>query len=75
MVQKRGHPETAAREIAAALQDAGHQALFAGGCVRDRLLGLDPEDFDIATSDIRDIRWFSVGFCMRRASGRIINNI
>lgn len=29
---------------------AGHQALFAGGCVRDRLLGLEPKDYDIATS-------------------------
>jgi poly(A) polymerase len=32
------------------LQDAGHQALWAGGCVRDELLGLVPKDFDIATN-------------------------
>ncbi len=32
------------------LQDAGHQALWAGGCVRDELLGLVPKDYDIATS-------------------------
>jgi poly(A) polymerase len=31
------------------LQDAGHQALWAGGCVRDELLGLTPKDFDVAT--------------------------
>jgi poly(A) polymerase len=31
------------------LQDAGHQALWAGGCVRDELLGLVPKDYDIAT--------------------------
>lgn len=31
------------------LRDAGHQALFAGGCVRDALLGLEPADFDVAT--------------------------
>jgi poly(A) polymerase len=31
------------------LQEAGHQALWAGGCVRDELLGLVPKDYDIAT--------------------------
>ncbi|MCS6976551.1 MAG: CCA tRNA nucleotidyltransferase [Gemmatales bacterium] len=31
------------------LRDAGYQALFAGGCVRDMLLGLEPHDFDVAT--------------------------
>ena len=31
------------------LQGAGHQALWAGGCVRDELLGLPPKDYDIAT--------------------------
>src|SRR6187455_3671868 len=32
------------------LQEAGHQALWAGGCVRDELLGLVPQDYDVATS-------------------------
>jgi poly(A) polymerase len=32
-----------------ALGDAGHRALFAGGCVRDALLGLPVRDIDIAT--------------------------
>ena len=36
--------------IARRLRDAGHQALFAGGCVRDRLLGQEPKDYDVATS-------------------------
>lgn len=40
----------AALELARRLQAAGHQALFAGGCVRDRLLGNPPKDYDIATS-------------------------
>jgi poly(A) polymerase len=40
----------AARDIVAALRAAGHQAFFAGGCVRDLLLGLEPKDFDVATS-------------------------
>lgn len=32
------------------LKDAGHQAFWAGGCVRDMLLGIEPKDFDIVTS-------------------------
>ena len=32
------------------LRAAGHEAYFAGGCVRDELLGLAAADFDIATS-------------------------
>src|SRR5436309_4170579 len=31
------------------LRDAGQQALWAGGCVRDELLGLVPKDYDVAT--------------------------
>src|SRR5512144_589584 len=31
------------------LRDAGFQALWAGGCVRDELMGLVPKDYDIAT--------------------------
>src|SRR5579859_977235 len=41
------------RETAAAmvrrLQDAGFAAFWVGGCVRDFLLGREPQDFDIAT--------------------------
>ena len=43
-------PKAAATDIARRLQEAGHTAYFAGGCVRDELLGLDPHDYDIATS-------------------------
>src|SRR5881628_3747705 len=32
------------------LREAGHEAYFAGGCVRDQLLGREPLDFDVATS-------------------------
>src|SRR5690242_10278500 len=32
------------------LRTAGHEAYFAGGCVRDQLLGREPADFDVATS-------------------------
>ena len=31
------------------LREAGHQALFAGGCVRDMLLGIESTDYDVAT--------------------------
>src|ERR1043165_10037077 len=41
------------------LQTSGHEALWAGGCVRDELLGLVPKDYDVATSatpeQIRDL--------------------
>src|SRR6476469_10691059 len=31
------------------LRESGHVAYFAGGCVRDLLLGLEPKDYDVAT--------------------------
>lgn len=40
----------AALELSRRLTAAGHIALFAGGCVRDKLLGREPKDHDIATS-------------------------
>ena len=39
-----------ARTIVACLQEAGHAAFWVGGCVRDSLLGREPEDYDVATS-------------------------
>ena len=38
-----------ATDIVRTLQQAGHTALWAGGCVRDELLGLAPNDYDVAT--------------------------
>ncbi len=38
-----------ARSIVQRLQDARFVALYAGGCVRDRLMGAEPHDYDIAT--------------------------
>ncbi len=32
------------------LREKGHTAYFAGGCVRDALLGKEPKDYDVATS-------------------------
>lgn len=36
------------------LQDAGYQAYWAGGCVRDFLLKKEPKDYDIATNATPD---------------------
>jgi poly(A) polymerase len=41
--------EATARRVVARLRDHGHTALYAGGCVRDMLLGSEPKDYDIAT--------------------------
>lgn len=40
---------TYAASVVARLRESGHEAYFAGGCVRDVLLGLDPADYDVAT--------------------------
>ena len=39
-----------AKSVAGKLRDAGYVAYFAGGCVRDALLGKEAKDYDIATS-------------------------
>lgn len=38
-----------AESVCRRLRDAGQQAFFAGGCVRDILLGRVPADYDVAT--------------------------
>ena len=42
--------EAVAYDICLTLQNAGYEAYWAGGCVRDQYLGLPPKDYDIATS-------------------------
>lgn len=37
-------------KIVRRLREAGHLAYFAGGCVRDRCLGREPLDYDVATT-------------------------
>jgi tRNA nucleotidyltransferase/poly(A) polymerase len=37
------------------LREQGHVAYLAGGCVRDRLLGLEPKDHDVATGATPDV--------------------
>ncbi|MEK7368384.1 MAG: CCA tRNA nucleotidyltransferase, partial [Planctomycetota bacterium] len=39
-----------ATDLVRRLQEKGHRALFAGGCVRDMLMGIKSADYDIATS-------------------------
>lgn len=41
--------EEKARAIVRRLGEEGFKAYFAGGCVRDRVLGVEAKDFDIAT--------------------------
>ena len=51
-------PRQGAREAAAAvaarLESAGFTAYFAGGCVRDELMGHAPADYDVATAATPD---------------------
>lgn len=43
-----------ALSIVQTLTDKGHIAVYAGGCVRDHLLGIEPNDIDIATDATPD---------------------
>lgn len=42
-------PRQAVEKVLRTLHNADHQALLAGGCVRDMLLGHRPKDYDVAT--------------------------
>ena len=42
--------EATAKRLVERLRATGHEAFFAGGCVRDMLLGKEAHDIDIATS-------------------------
>ena len=35
------------------LREAGHVAYFNGGCVRDMVCGVEPHDYDIATTQAK----------------------
>jgi poly(A) polymerase len=41
-------------EIIRYLHENGHQAFLVGGCVRDRLMGNIPQDYDVATDALPD---------------------
>ncbi|HEX7729201.1 MAG TPA: CCA tRNA nucleotidyltransferase, partial [Terracidiphilus sp.] len=57
----------AAMQVIGRLRAAGYEAYLAGGCVRDLLLGREPDDYDVATSATPDVvlgmfeRTFAVG--------------
>ncbi len=50
MGMNKGATKDLALWVIRRLRRAGHEALLAGGCVRDVLLGLRPADYDVATS-------------------------
>ena len=43
-----------ARAVVRRLTEAGFTALWAGGCVRDLIMGRVPKDFDVTTSAVPD---------------------
>lgn len=43
-----------ATDVVRSLRHAGFEALWAGGCVRDQLLGKSPKDFDVASTATPD---------------------
>ena len=45
----------AALGVVRALQAAGHEAYFVGGCVRDRMLGREVGDWDVATNALPEV--------------------
>lgn len=51
--------EQFATAVVKRLRDANYVAYFAGGCVRDKLLSVEPKDYDVATSarpeDVREL--------------------
>ncbi|MEM9410455.1 MAG: CCA tRNA nucleotidyltransferase [Planctomycetota bacterium] len=44
------NPKSFATQVVQQLQQADFSALWAGGCVRDQLLGIRPKDYDVATN-------------------------
>jgi tRNA nucleotidyltransferase/poly(A) polymerase len=69
VVSESSVSEQLALDVVMRLNAAGHTALWAGGCVRDRLLGRTPCDYDVATSAdpdeirkaLRGLRTLSIG--------------
>jgi putative nucleotidyltransferase with HDIG domain len=49
MIYEEINMEKTAIQIVKTFQDAGYEAYFAGGSVRDLLMGHNPKDYDIAT--------------------------
>ena len=47
--REEGVLQEGALDIVRVLSKAGHRALWAGGCVRDLLLKISPQDYDISS--------------------------
>lgn len=65
---------TGAFELVLKLRDAGFEAYWVGGCVRDMLLQREPKDYDIATNALPDqvLTLFPGGHAVGRAFGVIL---
>jgi poly(A) polymerase len=65
-----------AHQIVLQLTDAGFESYWAGGCVRDLVLGIEPSDYDVATSakpqEVRQIFGNSRTLAVGAAFGVII---
>ena len=48
------HARAFAVQVVRKLREAGFESLWAGGCVRDQLMGREPKDYDIATNATPD---------------------
>lgn len=59
---------TDAVRVMTSLEEAGFPARLAGGCVRDRLMGRKPADYDVATTALPD----EVMAHFRRASVKVV---
>ncbi len=49
LIDQHAPPRQFALDVVNRLRQAGYEALWAGGCVRDELLGKTPKDYDVAT--------------------------
>lgn len=67
----------AARRVVERLQQEGHETYWAGGCVRDQLLGQTPIDYDIATAATPDqvLQIFPGANAVGKSFGVVIANL
>ncbi|MEX2671807.1 MAG: CCA tRNA nucleotidyltransferase [Phycisphaeraceae bacterium] len=82
MASAFAHTETpglreAATQVVKRLQEHGHVAYFAGGCVRDQIMGRVPTDYDVATDapPQRVIELFRIAHRVGEAFGVVVTRI
>jgi poly(A) polymerase len=73
-IDTRLSSERLAIQIIDGLHKRGHQAFLVGGCVRDRLLGHTPKDFDVSTDARPDqlLQYFPAGRLVGEQFGVIL---